>query len=73
MHVRGDEHAVADSFMEQVAQLCREQRARAKWVLVPTPRLRWTLGERLLQEGCDWVNLRFTTPIRLALRPRFTS
>lgn len=39
---------------------------RCKWVLVPNQSLRWTLGERLLHEGCDWVNLRLVTPLHLA-------
>ncbi|MBS2036067.1 hypothetical protein JST97_13845 [bacterium] len=39
---------------------------RCKWVLLPNQSLRWTLVERLLHEGCDWVNLRLVTPLQLA-------
>lgn len=58
---------MADPFVEQLKRFCREHPYRAKWVLVPSPSLGWTLGERLVLEGCDWVNLRFTTPFQLAL------
>ncbi|MEW6279209.1 MAG: PD-(D/E)XK nuclease family protein [Candidatus Eremiobacterota bacterium] len=34
---------------------------------MPLPPLKWTLGERLLHLGQDWVNFRFTTPFELAL------
>ncbi|MBT9585060.1 PD-(D/E)XK nuclease family protein [bacterium] len=56
-----------DPFVEQLKELCREHPVQAKWVLVPTHSLRWTLGERLLQEGCNWVNLRLVTPLQMAL------
>lgn len=58
---------MADPFVEQLKRLCREDPTRAKWVVLPSPAIGWTLGERLLHEGCDWVNLRFTTPFQLAL------
>ncbi len=57
---------MADPFVEQLKRLCREEPVRCKWVLVPNQSLRWTLGERLLHEGCDWVNLRLVTPLQLA-------
>ncbi|MBS2037478.1 PD-(D/E)XK nuclease family protein [bacterium] len=59
-------HVLADPFVEQLKRLCREESVRSKWVLLPNQSLRWTLGERLLHEGCDWVNLRLVTPLQLA-------
>ena len=58
---------MADPFVEQLKRMCREQPVAAKWIILPTPSIGWTLGERLLHEGCDWMNLRFTTPFQLAL------
>ena len=40
---------------------------RAKWVFVPTHAVGRTLGERLVLEGTDWANLRFVTPLEVAL------
>jgi len=54
-------------FLTQLAELCRTERTRAKWVIVPTHTLGHTLGERLALDGSGWVNLRFTTPLDLAL------
>ncbi|MEK7445112.1 MAG: hypothetical protein AABZ70_09675, partial [candidate division NC10 bacterium] len=56
-----------DPFLIQLAELCRVERTRAKWVLVPSHALGHTLGERLALEGKGWANLRFTTPLDLAL------
>lgn len=58
---------MADPFVEQLKRLCRQHPYTAKWVVLPSPSIGWTLGERLIHEGCDWVNLRFTTPFQLAL------
>lgn len=57
---------MADPFIEQLKRICREEPVRTKWVLLPNQSMRWTLGERLLHEGCDWVNLRLVTPLHLA-------
>jgi ATP-dependent helicase/nuclease subunit B len=54
-------------FLAQLAELCRTERTRAKWVIVPTHTLGHTLGERLVHESSGWANLRFTTPLDLAL------
>ncbi len=54
-------------FFESLCQLCRQDRLAAKWVFVPRPRYRWTLAERLVLAGVDWLNLRLTTPFELAL------
>jgi PD-(D/E)XK nuclease superfamily len=57
-----------DPFIEQLAELCRAQPTRAKWVFVPTHAVGRTLGDRLAIEGTDWANLRFVTPLDIALR-----
>ena len=54
-------------FLTQLAKLCGTERTRAKWVIVPTHTLGHTLGERLALDDSGWVNLRFTTPLDLAL------
>ena len=54
-------------FLAQLAELCRTERTRAKWVIVPTHTLGHTLGERLALAETGWANLRFTTPLDLAL------
>ncbi len=56
-----------DPFLEQLAALCRSERTRAKWVIVPAHSLGHTLGERLALEAGSWVNVRFTTPFDLAI------
>jgi len=55
-------------FVEQLVELCRSHVTRAKWVIVPTHAIGRTLGERLVREGTNWVNLRFTTPLEIATR-----
>lgn len=40
---------------------------RAKWVFVPPHAIGRTLGERLALEGTNWINLRFVTPLDIAL------
>jgi ATP-dependent helicase/nuclease subunit B len=57
-----------DPFIAQLASLCTVDRTRAKWVFVPTHALGRTLGDRLVLEGTDWANLRFVTPLDIALR-----
>ena len=57
-----------DPFVAQLARLSTAHRARAKWVFVPTHALGRTLGDRLVLEGTDWANLRFVTPLDIALR-----
>ena len=57
-----------DPFVAQLARLCTAHRTRAKWVFVPTHALGRTLGDRLVLEGTDWANLRFVTPLDIALR-----
>ena len=61
---------MSDGFVEQLKQLCIDYPVDNKWVVVPTQDLRWTLGERLLAEGHNWINLRFVTPFQMALDER---
>ena len=57
-----------DPFIARLAELCREHPTRAKWVVVPTHAVGHTLGDRLAREGTSWANLRFVTPLDLAIR-----
>jgi CRISPR/Cas system-associated exonuclease Cas4 (RecB family) len=57
-----------DPFVGQLARLCTTHRTRAKWVFVPTHAVGRTLGDRLVLEGIDWANLRFVTPLDIAVR-----
>jgi ATP-dependent helicase/nuclease subunit B len=57
-----------DPFLEQLKQWCHEHPARAKWVFVPAHAVGHTVGERLVREGTNWLNLRFVTPLDIALR-----
>jgi len=57
-----------DPFVAQLARLCTTHRTRAKWVFVPTHAIGRMLGDRLVLEGTDWANLRFVTPLDIALR-----
>jgi RecB family exonuclease len=56
-----------NSFLSQLAELQRTERTRAKWAIVPSHSLGHTLGERLALDGGGWTNVRFTTPLHLAL------
>ena len=57
-----------DPFVTQLAELCKKEPTRTKWVLVPTHAIGRTLGDRLVLEGTNWANLRFVTPLDIALR-----
>ncbi len=57
-----------DPFVQQLASLCRAHVTRSKWVFVPSHALGRTLGERIALEGTNWLNLRFVTPLDIALR-----
>src|SRR3954463_11252302 len=57
-----------DPFVDQLARLAVEHRTRAKWVFVPPHAVGRTLGERIALEGTNWLNLRFVTPLDIALR-----
>lgn len=56
-----------DPFVDQLKTLCRTLPTRSKWVFVPTHAIGRTLGDRLVLEGADWANLRFVTPLDIAL------
>lgn len=55
-------------FVHQLASLGREHVTRNKWVFVPSHAIGHTLGERIALAGTDWLNLRFVTPLDIALR-----
>src|SRR3982751_5600870 len=57
-----------DPFVEQLKGLCAAYPTRSKWVFVPTHAIGRTLGDRLVLEATDWANLRFVTPLDIALR-----
>nr|MBA3888400.1 hypothetical protein [Acidobacteriota bacterium] len=57
-----------DPFVDQLADLCRTHVTRSKWVFVPSHGLGHTLGERIALGGTNWLNLRFVTPLDIALR-----
>ena len=57
-----------DPFVEQLSTLCREHVTRNKWVFVPSHAIGHTLGERIALGGTNWLNLRFVTPLDIALR-----
>ena len=57
-----------DPFVQQLADLSRTHVSRAKWVFVPSHGVGHTLGERIALEGTNWLNLRFVTPLDIALR-----
>src|SRR5215213_5242308 len=57
-----------DPFVQQLAELCGTHVTRAKWVFVPSHAIGRTLGERIALNGTNWLNLRFVTPLDIALR-----
>ena len=57
-----------DPFTAQLERLCGAHPTRAKWVFVPSHAVGRTLGDRTVLEGTDWANLRFVTPLDVALR-----
>ena len=57
-----------DPFVDQVKCLCVAYPTRAKWIFVPTHTIGRTLAERIALEGTNWLNLRFVTPLDIALR-----
>jgi hypothetical protein len=57
-----------DPFILQLRDLCRAHPTRAKWVFVPTHAIGRAIGDRLVVGGTDWANLRFATPLDIALR-----
>src|SRR6185369_1785732 len=60
--------APVDPFIDQLKSLCAAYPTRSKWVFVPDHAIGRTLGERITLEGTNWLNLRFVTPLDMALR-----
>lgn len=56
-----------DPFITQLKALCASHSTRAKWVFVPSHAIGRTIGDRLALGGTDWANLRFVTPLDIAL------
>ena len=56
------------AFLDLLKRLAAEYPTRAKWVFVPSHAIGRTIGDRVVLEGTDWVNLRFVTPLDVALR-----
>ncbi len=59
---------MTDPFVVQLAALCKAHVTRAKWVFVPSHAVGRTIGERIALDGTNWLNLRFVTPLDVALR-----
>jgi RecB family exonuclease len=57
-----------DPFVDQLKRLCVACPTRSKWVFVPNHSIGLTLGERIVREGRNWLNLRFVTPLDIALQ-----
>jgi ATP-dependent helicase/nuclease subunit B len=57
-----------DPFLEQLRALCAASPTRAKWVFVRSHGVGRTIGDRLALSGTDWANLRFVTPLDVAVR-----
>jgi len=55
-------------FVSQLASLCKAHVTRNKWVFVPSHAIGRTIGERLTLDGTNWLNLRFVTPLDVAIR-----
>jgi RecB family exonuclease len=56
-----------EPFVAQLSEICRAWPTRAKWVFVPTHAVGRTLGDRLVLAGVEWANLRFVTPLDVAI------
>lgn len=56
-----------DPFIDQLAHLATAFAVPNKWVIVPDHQWKALLGERLCLLGISWLNLRFVTPLELAL------
>jgi ATP-dependent helicase/nuclease subunit B len=57
-----------EPFVQQLADLCRAHVTRCKWVFVPSHAIGRSIGERIALSGTNWLNLRFVTPLDVALR-----
>ena len=59
---------MTDTFVAQLAELSKAHVTRAKWVFVPAHGVGRTIGESIALAGTNWLNLRFVTPLDVALR-----
>jgi RecB family exonuclease len=59
---------MTDPFVQQLVEVCRRSPTRAKWLIVPSHAIGHTIGDRLARDDTSWANLRFVTPLDLALR-----
>jgi hypothetical protein len=59
---------MTDPFVQQLVDVCRRWPTRAKWVIVPSHAIGHTIGDRIARAETSWANLRFVTPLDLALR-----
>jgi ATP-dependent helicase/nuclease subunit B len=59
---------ISDPFVSQLASLCTERPTQSKWVFVPSHAIGRVLGEGVALGGANWLNLRFVTPLDVALR-----
>lgn len=50
-----------DPFLQQLAELCRTEVTRSKWVIVTSHAAGRTRGERMALAGTNWLNLRFVS------------
>ena len=57
-----------DPFLAQLSALCTEHVTRNKWVFVPSHAIGRTIGEQIALTGTNWLNLRFVTPLDIAVR-----
>ena len=57
-----------EPILELLQTLCSRHPTRAKWVFVPSHVHGRVLGERLALGGINWLNLRFVTPLDVALQ-----
>ena len=57
-----------DPFVRQLGQLSRTHVTSCKWVFVPSHAIGRTIGELIALSGTNWLNLRFVTPLDVALR-----
>ena len=62
------QHLDMDPFLDQLKGLCAAHPTRSKWVFVPSHAIGRTIGERIALNGTNWLNLRFVTPLDIALR-----
>jgi hypothetical protein len=59
---------MSDPFVAILRDVCRRHVTRAKWVFTPTHAIGRVLNERLALEGTNTLNLRFVSPLDVALR-----